>query len=117
MRESARVLKPGDRVALADFIFTDDCVKDLARFGVDADRRVKQVPFVLDCAILILVRSRRTSLSGKKRVRQCRSLHGLALRLGGFAVTILINVCQPGVCLPRPANYVDCMHKCSPLPP
>ena len=35
MRELARVLKSGSRVTLADFIFTDDCVKDLARFGVD----------------------------------------------------------------------------------
>ena len=29
-------MKAGDRVALVDFIFTDDCFKDLTRFGVDA---------------------------------------------------------------------------------
>lgn len=56
MREGARVLKPGDRVAVADFIFTDDCVKDLARSGVDADRRAERVPFILDCAVLISAR-------------------------------------------------------------
>ena len=32
MREVARLLKSGSRIALADFIFTDDCVKDLAPF-------------------------------------------------------------------------------------
>lgn len=38
MREAARVLKPGGHIALVDFIFTDDCVRDLASFGVEADR-------------------------------------------------------------------------------
>lgn len=38
MREVARVLKPGGRVVLADFIFTDECVTDLGKFGVEAER-------------------------------------------------------------------------------
>ena len=38
MRGGARVLKPGDRVALADFIFTDERVKDLAPVSPTAVR-------------------------------------------------------------------------------
>jgi SAM-dependent methyltransferase len=39
MREVARVLKPGGHIALIDFIFTDDCVKDLTSYGVDVRRQ------------------------------------------------------------------------------
>lgn len=38
MREVARVLKPDGRVALVDFIFTCECVEDLRKFGVEAER-------------------------------------------------------------------------------
>lgn len=40
MREIARVLQGGGRVALVDFMFTRQCVDDLCRFGVAA-RRVR----------------------------------------------------------------------------
>lgn len=44
--EMARVLKPGGYVALRDFIFTDVCVRELQRHGVDARReRVGQLSF------------------------------------------------------------------------
>jgi arsenite methyltransferase len=46
VREIARVLKPGGHVALRDFIFTDDCVRELQRHGVDARReRVGRLSF------------------------------------------------------------------------
>jgi len=38
MCEVARVLKPGGYVGLVDFIFTDQCVEDLRKFGVEAER-------------------------------------------------------------------------------
>ena len=40
MSEAARVLKSGGHIALVDFIFTGDCVSDLAKFGVES-RRVR----------------------------------------------------------------------------
>ena len=36
MREVARVAKPGGHIAVVDFVFTDDCVSDLAKFGVES---------------------------------------------------------------------------------
>lgn len=36
--EISRVLKPAGYVAINDFIFTADCVQDLRRFGVEAQR-------------------------------------------------------------------------------
>jgi ubiquinone/menaquinone biosynthesis C-methylase UbiE len=39
MREMSRVLKPGGHVALVDFVFTDDCVEDLGKFGVESGRQ------------------------------------------------------------------------------
>src|SRR5215467_8464867 len=38
MREVARVLKPGGYLALVYFMFTDQSVEDLRKFGLDADR-------------------------------------------------------------------------------
>jgi arsenite methyltransferase len=38
-REIARVLKPGGHVALRDFIFTQDCVRELQRNGIENAQR------------------------------------------------------------------------------
>jgi ubiquinone/menaquinone biosynthesis C-methylase UbiE len=39
--EMARVLKPGGRVALVDFIFTRGCVDTLRKCGIEDARRVR----------------------------------------------------------------------------
>jgi hypothetical protein len=39
MREVSRVLKPMGHVAPVDFIFSDVCVDDLRKFGVESGRR------------------------------------------------------------------------------
>ena len=36
MREVARAAKPGGHIAIVDFVFTDDCVSDLAKFAVES---------------------------------------------------------------------------------
>jgi len=52
MREVARVLKPGGHIALIDFIFTDDCVKDLTSYGIDVRRQREGLLSFWICAIL-----------------------------------------------------------------
>ena len=67
MREVARVLKPGGQVALIDFIFTDDCVKDLTGFGIDVERLREGFLSFWISAILNFGALRTYHVIGKKR--------------------------------------------------
>ena len=66
MREMARVLKPGGKIALVDFIFADECVEDLRKYGVEAAReRDGKISFWVN-AVLNLGMVRTYLVTGKK---------------------------------------------------
>ena len=53
LREIVRVLRPGGRVALVDFIFTGECVEVLRSCGLaDAGRAPIGPPPLLTCGLL-----------------------------------------------------------------
>jgi SAM-dependent methyltransferase len=67
MREVTRLLKPGGHIALIDFIFTDDCVKDLTSLGVDVRRQREEFLSFWISAILNFGAVKTYHVFGKKR--------------------------------------------------
>jgi arsenite methyltransferase len=74
MREIARVLKPDGRVALVDFIFTDECVEDLRRFGVYAERARDGFLSFWISAVLNFGAVKTYHVVGRKRWREASAL-------------------------------------------
>lgn len=77
VREMVRVLKPGGRLALADFIFTGQCVRELQEAGLlDVRRRhTGQVAFWIS-AIVSLGSFQLYFISGKKDVSEASACEG-----------------------------------------
>jgi ubiquinone/menaquinone biosynthesis C-methylase UbiE len=78
MAEISRVLKPGGHVVINDFIFTADCVQDLKKSGVEAERfRADFLSFWLS-AVLNFGSVQPYQVIGRKVTRI--SVHGVYFR-------------------------------------